>query len=134
MSKTVLIVEDRLVQAFALKLALTRAGFNVVTAINGAEALTAMAAQKPDIVITDVIMPVMDGYELCRKIKADPRWSKIPVVIISALGETTDPDWQQRSGADFYLAKAVDQRRLIDEVQRLLSEADEPSNDGIQSK
>ena len=87
MSKTVLLVDDSVTQSFHLKLALVRAGFKVVTAADGRSALKHLDSEKADVVLADVIMPMMDGYELCRQIKDSPKHGKLPVILMSGFSE-----------------------------------------------
>ncbi len=121
MSKTVLLVDDSVTQSFHLKLALVRAGFKVLTAADGRSALKALDIEKADVVLADVIMPMMDGYELCRQIKDNPKHQKMPVILMSALGETHDQYWRQHAGADLYIAKAADAGKLIKAIEDLLA-------------
>lgn len=121
MSKTVLLVDDSVTQSFHLKLALVRAGFKVLTAADGRTALKTLASEGVDMVLADVIMPMMDGYELCRQIKDNPKQAKIPVILMSALGETHDQYWRQHAGADLYVAKTADSGKLVKAIEDLLS-------------
>ena len=123
MTKTVLLVDDSVTQSFASKLALMKAGYRVLTATDGRTALKTMAEEQPDIVVADVIMPLMDGYELCRQIKDNPDWSKTPVILMSGLGETHDEYWRDHARANVYLAKSADSRKLVDAVDDLLRSA-----------
>lgn len=120
MSKTVLLVDDSVTQSFALKLALVRAGYKVLTAADGRTALKIVSAENPDVIIADVIMPMMDGYELCRQIKDDPKSGKTPVILMSGLGETHDQYWRKHAGADLYIAKSSDASKLVKAVEDLL--------------
>ncbi|HEV2038389.1 MAG TPA: response regulator [Candidatus Eremiobacteraceae bacterium] len=121
MSKTVLLVDDSVTQSFHLKLALVRAGFKVLTAADGRSGLKALDTEKIDVVLADVIMPMMDGYELCRQIKDSSKHSKLPVILMSALGETHDQYWRQHAGADLYVAKTADAGKLIKAIEDLLA-------------
>lgn len=121
MSKTVLLVDDSVTQSFHLKLALVRAGFKVLTAVDGRSALKALDTDKIDVVLADVIMPMMDGYELCRQIKDSAKHGKLPVILMSALGETHDQYWRQHAGADLYVAKTADAGKLIKAIEDLLA-------------
>lgn len=121
MSKTVLLVDDSVTQSFHLKLALVRAGFKVLTAADGRSALKALDTDGVDVVLADVIMPMMDGYELCRQIKDSPKHAKLPVILMSALGETHDQYWRQHAGADLYVAKTADAGKLIKAIEDLLA-------------
>jgi len=120
-SKTVLLVDDSVTQSFHLKLALVRAGFKVLTASDGRSALKALETEPVNVVLADVIMPMMDGYELCRQIKDNSKHSKLPVILMSALGETHDQYWRQHAGADLYVAKTADAGKLIKAIEDLLA-------------
>jgi len=100
---------------------LTRAGYRVVTGSDGRSALKKIAAEHPDLVIADVIMPSMDGYELCRRIKDDPQSSSLPVILVSGLGDTHDQYWRKQARADLYLAKSADSEKLLKAVEDLLA-------------
>ncbi|HEV2878175.1 MAG TPA: response regulator [Candidatus Eremiobacteraceae bacterium] len=121
MSKTVLLVDDSVTQSFHLKLALVRAGFKVLTAADGRSALKALDTEPVNVVLADVIMPMMDGYELCRQIKDNSKHAKLPVILMSALGETHDQYWRQHAGADLYVAKTADAGKLIKAIEDLLA-------------
>ena len=121
MSKTVLLVDDSVTQSFHLKLALVRAGFKVLTASDGRSALKALDTEPVNVVLADVIMPMMDGYELCRQIKDNTKYAKLPVILMSALGETHDQYWRQHAGADLYVAKTADAGKLIKAIEDLLA-------------
>jgi DNA-binding response OmpR family regulator len=121
MSTTVLLVDDSVTQSFHLKLALVRAGFKVLTASDGRSALKALDTDPVDVVLADVIMPMMDGYELCRQIKDNPKHAKKPVILMSALGETHDQYWRQHAGADLYVAKTADAGKLVKAIEDLLA-------------
>jgi DNA-binding response OmpR family regulator len=120
-NKTVLLVDDSVTQSFHLKLALVRAGFKVLTASDGRSALKALDTEPVNVVLADVIMPMMDGYELCRQIKDNTKHSKLPVILMSALGETHDQYWRQHAGADLYVAKTADAAKLIKAIEDLLA-------------
>jgi DNA-binding response OmpR family regulator len=121
MSQTVLLVDDSVTQSFALKLALQRAGYRVLTAPDGRTALKMITAETPDLVVADVIMPMMDGYELCRQIKDAPATAQTPVILMSGLGETHDQYWRKHAGADLYVAKSADASKLVRAVEDLLT-------------
>jgi DNA-binding response OmpR family regulator len=121
MRQTVLLVDDSVTQSFALKLALQRAGFRVLTAPDGRTALKMIAAEVPDLVVADVIMPMMDGYELCRQIKDNAPTANTPVILMSGLGETHDQYWRKHAGADLYVAKTADASKLVKAVEDLVS-------------
>ena len=91
MTARVLVVDDILSNVKLLEAKLTAEYFEVVTAFNGQECLARMAEQVPDIVLLDVMMPGMDGFEVCRRIKANPRTAHVPVVMVTALDTKLPP-------------------------------------------
>src|SRR3954471_10277246 len=86
----VLIAEDSATQAHRLRYILEQRGYRVTVAVNGRLALEAARRQKPSLIISDVIMPEMDGYELCCKIKADPDLANVPVVLVTTMSDPQD--------------------------------------------
>ena len=90
MTARILIVDDLLPNVKLLEAKLTNEYFDVITAFNGQEALDVAASQSPDIVLLDVMMPGMDGYEVCRRMKADPQLMHIPVVMVTASSKVSD--------------------------------------------
>ncbi len=95
-------------------------GVETLRAKNGEEALTIIREEHPDLVLLDVMMPKMSGFEVCKKMKADPNTKDIPVVMITALGEPMDIERGIESGTDDYLAKPIMRQDLIDRVKSLL--------------
>ena len=122
----VLIVEDSATQAAALAVLLEREGFETLVARRAERALELLGAERVDVVLSDVIMPGMDGYELCRRIKAVSAWAEIPVVLLTSL---TDPLAIVRgleSGADHYVTKPYDPAGLLSRVRLVLERAKLP--------
>jgi CheY-like chemotaxis protein len=93
----------------------------VLTAVNGMEALQAVQESMPDLVLLDIMMPKMSGFEVCKRIKSDPRTRDILVVMVTALNETGDVERAAECGTDDYLAKPVDRAALIDLIRNLLA-------------
>ncbi|SFM92678.1 response regulator [Thermodesulforhabdus norvegica] len=112
-SMKILVVEDSKTQAVHLKSLLERNGYYVVCAENGKAAWEVLQRDPPDIVITDILMPEMDGYELCRKIKADEKTRRIPVVLVSRLSDPEDIIKGIESGADNFITKPYDEEALV---------------------
>ncbi len=117
---TVLVVEDSLTQMEIFAHCLQQAGLTVIGANSGEDAQTALSKQKPDLVIVDVILPGLSGFELCRELKADPNTSQIPVVICSNKDTNVDRIWGNMLGADAYLSKPVVEKDLLQVVQELI--------------
>jgi len=118
---TVLLVEDNpqhleLLEAYMEELA----GVRLVTAVNGQEAMAKVVEEKPDLVLLDIMMPKMSGFEVCKRIKSDPKTRDTLVVMVTALNETGDVERAAECGTDDYLSKPVDRKALIDLVRNLL--------------
>jgi CheY-like chemotaxis protein len=113
--RKVLLVDDDLRNVFALTSLLEQRGLTVEPARNGVEALEKLEALGDDIdlVLMDVMMPVMDGLEATRRIRADPRWQKLPVIAITAKAMRDDQEQCRKAGCNDYLAKPIELDRLI---------------------
>ena len=118
---SVLIAEDSRTQAQVLSKKLTEAGFQVRVAENGAIALERIREKRPTIVISDIEMPQMTGYELCGELKKDPDLKSIPVILLSTLSEPQDIIRGLHCGADNYVTKPYDPEFLIARVDSLLT-------------
>ena len=119
-SANILIVEDSPTQALQLQSLLEENEFEVSIAYNGAEGLSCLKEEKPDLVISDIVMPEMDGYELCRKIKEDDDLKGIPVLILTQLTEPEDIIKGLDCGADNFVTKPYDPKLLLSQVQYIL--------------
>lgn len=117
---TVLVVEDSVPQREMITELLRGIGLTVTVASDGMEALEQMQSQRPDMVVLDIVMPRMNGYELCRRIKADPSTQHVPVVMCSSKGEEFDRYWGMKQGADAYIAKPFQPTELVGTVKQLL--------------
>ncbi len=120
MSARVLVVDDILPNVKLLEAKLSSEYYDVLTATNGAEALEKVVADSPDIVLLDVMMPGMDGFEVCRRIKANPLVAHIPVVIVTALTDTADRVKGLEAGADDFLSKPLNDIALMSRVRSLV--------------
>ena len=114
----ILIVEDSPTILYVMGDTLTKLGHEVLQAANGAEAVTMATEHKPDVVLLDVILPKLNGYQVCRKIKAQPETKHIPIIMVTSKGKQTDRHWGLEQGADAYIVKPVDP----DELQSILSQ------------
>jgi len=94
---------------------------DVLTATNGLDALQKVAESAPDLILLDIMMPKMSGFEVCKKIKTDPKTRDIIVIMVTALNETSDIERAAECGSDDYLAKPIDRKALIDQVRALLA-------------
>lgn len=120
MSARVLVVDDVLPNVKLLEAKLSREYFDVLTAMSGPEALEIVASETPDIILLDVMMPEMDGFEVCRRLKADPKTMHIPVVMVTALSDTSDRVQGLEAGADDFLTKPVNDIALFARVKSLV--------------
>jgi two-component system, OmpR family, alkaline phosphatase synthesis response regulator PhoP len=121
MAKRVLVVDDDRVIQQLLEVNLQLEGYDVVaTASDGSEALEKISDLKPDLVILDIMMPKMDGLEVCRRLRQDPETAKIPVILLSARAQDLDIREGLDIGASAYLTKPFDPVELLEVVGRLL--------------
>ncbi|MEA5508692.1 response regulator [Crocosphaera sp. UHCC 0190] len=118
--RAVLLVEDSPVQQEMISGILKKNGWNVVVVGDGVEALESIQQSSPDLVVLDIVMPKMNGYEVCRRIKSDPKTQNVPVVMCSSKGEEFDRYWGMKQGADAYIAKPFEDIELIGTIQQLL--------------
>ena len=119
-SKEILVVEDSPVQAETLRRVLFENGYKVILAKNGAEGLETIRKKKPDLIISDILMPVMDGYQMCGKIKQSAELRNIPVLLLTQLVEPEEVIRGLESGADNYLTKPFNEVFLLSKVKTLL--------------
>lgn len=117
---TVLIVDDSQTLRHMLSELLRDQGIEVMEATNGVEAKEKLQQRRPDLVITDLIMPQMNGYELCRWIKNEPQMQDLPVLVCTTKSEEFDRYWGMKQGADAYITKPFHPPELIQTVRRLL--------------
>lgn len=120
MTARVLVVDDILANVKLLQAKLTAEYFEVVTAMNGAEAIEMVHRLQPDIILLDVMMPGMDGFEVCRRLKADPVTLHIPVIMLTALDQPSDRVEGLEAGADDFLTKPVNDVALFARVKSLV--------------
>ncbi len=117
----VLAVDDDPIILRLLQLNLELEGFEVLTAADGREGLAAVRAHRPDVVLLDVMMPHLDGFQVCAAVRADedPVVARTPIIILSAKAQQADLASGRRAGADEYVTKPFDPMRLIELVDRL---------------
>src|SRR5713101_9627538 len=116
----ILVVDDEVDNVRLLEALLLRRGFEVVKARNGAEALQQVDREQPDLILLDVMMPIMDGFEVCKILKDNPETRLIPVVIMTALGQVEDRVKGIEAGADDFLTKPVHRDELLARIHTSL--------------
>jgi CheY-like chemotaxis protein len=117
----ILLVEDNEMNRDMLLRRLSRRGFDVLIAENGKAGVELAASEMPDLILMDMSLPVMDGWEATRRIKADPATSKIPVIALTAHAMASDRDMALEAGCDDYDSKPVDLSQLVRKIEQLLT-------------
>jgi two-component system, OmpR family, alkaline phosphatase synthesis response regulator PhoP len=122
MTRQALIVEDEENILLSLEVLLTREGYAVTTAGDGAAALQAVNKQTPDLVLLDVMLPLIDGFEVCRQMRANPALCNTRIIMVTARGRETEIKRGMALGADAYVTKPFSTRDLMDKIRMLLAE------------
>jgi len=117
----ILIVDDSPTETYRFREILTKHGYDVIEASNGADGVTLAKAEQPDLVLMDVVMPGVNGFQATRQITRDEDTKHIPVVIVSSKDQATDRVWGKRQGALDYLIKPIEEKQLIDVIKQFLN-------------
>lgn len=117
---TVLIVEDTPSERELISHYLREEGYNVIHAVTAQEGLDKAIASQPSVIVTDVVMPGMSGFELCRSLKRVPETAEVPVVICSSKNQAIDRLWGMRQGADAYITKPFEREELLKVIKSVL--------------
>ncbi len=117
---TVMVVDDSVTLREMIADLLKGRGLNVIVASDGVEALEQIKTNRPDLVVLDIVMPRMNGYEVCRRLKSDPKTQSLPVVMCSSKSEEFDRYWGMKQGADAYIAKPFHPQELVGTIKQLL--------------
>ncbi|ABE46042.1 response regulator transcription factor [Polaromonas sp. JS666] len=120
MSKRILIADDEPNIVVSLEFLMKREGFDVQVAVDGEAALQAIAAQVPDLILLDIMLPRKDGFEVCQQIRANPQWQSVKVVMLTAKGRDTEVSKGLALGADAYMTKPFSTKDLVAQVRQLL--------------
>ncbi len=121
MGKKILVVDDEVHIVNILKFNLKKSGYDVITAANGEEALSVIATEMPDLILCDVMMPKLTGFEVCQKVKNDDKLKSIPFILLTAKGQEVDKDIGLKFGADLYLTKPFSPKNIVDKVTEILA-------------
>lgn len=122
MSKRVLIVDDEPNIVISVEFLMKREGFEVSVARDGEEGLAAIRQQRPDLVVLDVMMPKLNGFEVCEAVRADPDLSGVRILMLTAKGREAEIKKGIELGADTYMPKPFSTRELVDKVKALLAD------------
>ncbi|MGH9443747.1 MAG: response regulator [Thermoanaerobaculia bacterium] len=117
----ILLVEDNELNRDMLSRRLTRKGFDVVTAVDGEEGLSRAIGDSPDLILMDLNLPILDGWEAARRLKADPRTKSIAIIALSAHAMSEHRDRAMEAGCDDFDTKPVDLARLLGKIETLLA-------------
>ena len=116
----ILLVDDDPYMMDILTAILTSEGYEIEPAGDGEEALQKIADAKPDVIVTDVMLPKLDGWKLCKKVKGNPETKMIPILIMTAKGEQMSELMSYESGADAYISKPFQNKDLVNSIKQLL--------------
>jgi len=116
----ILAVDDSDTELAVLSAPLRRQGYTVVTASSAEQALEELERETPDLMLLDVIMPGVNGFQLCRSLRKDPRFAKLPIIIVTSKDQPSDRAWGLRQGASEYLTKPVRMEDLIATVHQFI--------------
>lgn len=123
MANKILVVDDEPNIVLSLEFLMKQAGFQVRTASDGEAALAAVAAETPDLVLLDVMMPRKNGYEVCQAIRANPDWKGVRIIMLTAKGREVEREKGLALGADDYITKPFATQEVVERVRELLAEA-----------
>jgi CheY-like chemotaxis protein len=118
--KKILYVEDNEDNVYVLKRRLARAGYTVLIAVDGAQGVTMAVAEQPNLILMDLSLPVLDGWEATRRIKAAPETRHIPVIALTAHAMAGDREKAMAAGCDDFDTKPVEMSRLLDKIEALV--------------
>jgi DNA-binding response OmpR family regulator len=120
MSKKVLIVDDEPGIIVALQFLMEQNGYATIVAFSGEEAMEAVAQHHPDLILLDIMLPVVDGFEVCQRVRENPDWNDIRIVLVTALGSEVNVTKGLDLGADAYITKPFSNADLVAKVKELI--------------
>jgi two-component system cell cycle response regulator DivK len=123
----ILLVEDNEMNRDMLSRRLLRRGFEVVTALNGEEGIALTRSESPDLVLMDMTLPVLSGWDATRRLKADPTTESVPVIALTAHAMAADREQAMEAGCDDYDTKPIELTRLIAKIEALLAQRKSPA-------
>jgi len=127
----VLIIDDSSTQCLYMRQALQGAGYQVLVANNGVEGLRIISQDSPQCLVLDIILPGMNGFEVCRHLRAQEAWRDLPIIMVSSKNASSDRFWAMRQGATAYLTKPFKGEELIEEVRKVVVERPRQPNTSL---
>jgi len=118
MARKVLVIEDHPPTVELLRLVLQTGGYEVAIALDGPVGLRKAAAEHPDLILLDVMMPELDGFEVCRRLKADPATCRIPVIMVSVKASPENFLFGEQAGACLYITKPFENQKLLEAIEK----------------
>ena len=119
----ILVVEDSPSELELMSYYLTDSGYQIIKASDAKKALEIAVAEKPDVIVTDIVMPEMSGFELCRHLKRNPATATVPIIVCSSKNQPIDRLWAIKQGADFYIIKPYTREQLLNAVKSVAAES-----------
>ncbi len=120
--KKILLVDDAETILMMERMILNKAGYELITAKNGEDAVTKAAAERPDLILMDVVMPKMNGFEACKQIRANDTTKTIPIIMVTTRGEAESVESGFESGCDEYVTKPINGLEIVSKVKSALGE------------
>jgi two-component system, OmpR family, alkaline phosphatase synthesis response regulator PhoP len=122
MAKKILVADDEPYVLRSIQYTLARAGYNVLTAVDGEEALNKIMAENPDLVFLDIQMPRMDGNAVCKRLRQEPSRKDLYIIVITAKGQESERLFSLECGASEYITKPYSPRKMLERVKEILGE------------
>ena len=119
--KKILIVDDSLAQTRLMQSVLEQAGYQTIASSDSKDVEQVVAAERPQLILLDVIMPGRNGFQVCRELKSHVEYSRIPVVLVTSKNTESDRFWGEQQGADGYMTKPFTREELLEQVEKFVS-------------
>lgn len=120
MPKQILIVDDEPSIIVPVQFLMEQNGYDVMVAFSGEEAMEIIAEKKVDLILLDIMLPVIDGFEVCQRVRENLRWNEIKIILLTALGSDANVEKGLALGADAYITKPFSNIEIVDKVKKLL--------------
>ena len=126
MTKKILLVDDEPSMVQLVRRRLEEEGYQVVIAVDGQEAVDKARTERPDLIVLDVMLPKLMGFSVCARLKTDPQYARIPIILLTAKSQTKDEELGRTAGADAYIRKPFESKELLAAIARLLAPGPSP--------